>query len=46
VRVLKQLRYFRNGILYYGSSLDAEYAEKVVEFTTNICLKLKEIVNK
>ncbi len=40
-----ELRYFRNGILYYGSSLDAEYAEKVVEFTKSVCLKLKEAIN-
>jgi hypothetical protein len=27
-----QLRYFRNGILYYGKEFDVEYAQKVLEF--------------
>src|SRR3989338_4055105 len=27
---MDQLRYFRNGILYYGIPLDSEYAEKVI----------------
>ncbi len=43
VRFADQLRYFRNGILYYGTALDAEYAEKVVEFTRKICTKLKMV---
>ena len=41
---MDQLRYFRNGILYYGIRLDSEYAEKVIEFTYNIYPKLKKIV--
>ncbi|HIH12554.1 TPA: hypothetical protein HA242_02420 [Candidatus Woesearchaeota archaeon] len=41
---MDQLRYFRNGILYYGIPLDSEYAEKVIEFTYNIYPKLKKIV--
>jgi hypothetical protein len=40
-----QMRYFRNGILYYGTSLDKEYAEKVVEFTQRIYPKLKSMVS-
>ncbi len=40
-----QMRYFRNGILYYGSSLDAEYAKKVIEFTNRIYPRLKEMLN-
>jgi hypothetical protein len=44
VQFADQMRYFRNGILYYGTSLDAEYAEKVVEFTKRICPRLKEMV--
>ena len=44
VQFADRMRYFRNGILYYGTSLDAEYAEKVVEFTKKICLKLKEML--
>ena len=32
VEFVNQLRFFRNGILYYGKSFDKEYAKKVVEF--------------
>lgn len=43
VHFLDELRFFRNGILYYGNSFDAEYAKKVVDFTKKIFPKLKEI---
>jgi hypothetical protein len=43
IQFLDQLRYFRNGMLYYGTILDKEYAEKVIDFTKRIYLKLKEI---
>jgi hypothetical protein len=36
IRYLDQLRYFRNGILYYGKTLDPEYAEQVIDFTKNM----------
>lgn len=39
VQFLNQLRYFRNGITYYGKSFDKEYAQKVTLF-------LKKIYNK
>ena len=39
-----QMRYFRNGILYYGTFLDKEYAEKIIEFAKYICPKLKNIL--
>ncbi len=32
VQFMNQLRYFRNGILYYGKRFDKEYAEKVIGF--------------
>ena len=32
VKFLNELRYIRNGILYYGKQLDTEYAKKVVNF--------------
>ncbi len=35
-----QLRYFRNGILYYGKSFDAEYAKKVVDFLQKVYVKI------
>lgn len=41
VQFLNQLRYFRNGILYYGTRLDKEYAENVLDFTKINYLKLK-----
>lgn len=41
-----QIRYFRNGILYYGTSLDLEYAQKVIEFTNKIYPKLKNLIEK
>ncbi len=44
VQFVDQMRYFRNGILYYGTILDKEYAEKVVEFTKKIYHKLKRMI--
>lgn len=41
VQFLDQIRYFRNGMLYYGKRLDKEYAEKVIEFTKKIYPMLK-----
>lgn len=46
VQFADQLRYFRNGMLYYGTLLEKEYAEKTIEFTKKIYLKLKKIVEK
>lgn len=40
IQFLNQLRYFRNGMLYYGTILDTEYAEKVIEFTKRNYKKL------
>jgi len=42
VQFADQIRYFRNGMLYYGTVLDKEYAEKVIEFTKKIYSELKE----
>ena len=42
ILLLDKLRYFRNGILYYGKRLDKEYAEKVIEFTKKVYTKLKQ----
>ena len=44
VQFADQLRFFRNGITYYGTILDKAYAEKVIEFTNKIYPKLKQIV--
>ncbi|MDO8622926.1 MAG: hypothetical protein Q7R52_01665 [archaeon] len=43
IQFIDQMRFFRNGMLYYGTILDKEYAEKVIEFTKKIYSKLKEI---
>ncbi|MBS3112602.1 HEPN domain-containing protein [Candidatus Woesearchaeota archaeon] len=42
VRLLNQLRYFRNGILYYGKRFDKEYAEKIIKFTHKIYQLIKK----
>jgi len=44
VQFADQLRYFRNGILYYGTSIDKEYADKVLEFTKTVHSKLKKFL--
>ena len=46
VQFLDELRFFRNGILYYGKRFDAEYAQKVIAFTLKNYGKLKEIALK
>lgn len=35
-----ELRYYRNGIVYYGKILDKEYAEKVVNFLNKMYAQL------
>lgn len=45
IRMLDQLRYFRNGILYYGKRMDKEYAEKIINYTKRVYLELKEKQN-
>lgn len=42
VQFADQLRYFRNGMLYYGTSLDEEYAQKVIDFTNKLYGKLSK----
>ena len=42
IQFLDQLRYFRNGMLYYGKRLDKEYAEKVISLTNKIYHILKD----
>ncbi len=46
VQFTDQMRFFRNGIIYYGTILDKEYAEKVIEFTKTNYAKLKEILKQ
>ncbi len=44
VQFVNQMRYFRNGILYYGTRLDKEYAEKALEFSEGIYFKLRGLL--
>jgi len=46
VQFTDQLRFFRNGMIYYGTILDKIYAEKVVDFTRKNHLKLKAMIKK
>jgi hypothetical protein len=42
-RFMNELRYYRNGIKYYGTILDNEYAEKVLNFLERVYPILKRI---
>lgn len=44
VQFADQLRWSRNGILYYGKKFDKIYAEKVLEFLNKNYPKLKELL--
>lgn len=41
VRFMNDLRYYRNGILYYGKQFDADYGRKVLDFMSKVFIKLK-----
>lgn len=41
LRLLDELRYFRNGILYYGKRFDKEYALRIIEVTKKIFKRLQ-----
>lgn len=43
VSFMNELRYFRNGIKYYGKRFEKEYADKVLEFLERIYPKLKKV---
>jgi len=45
VQFTDQMRFFRNGMLYYGTRIDKEYAEKVILFTKANYSKLKNVIN-
>ncbi len=44
IQFADQMRFFRNGILYYGTIIDKEYVEKVIEFTKINYLRLKKLI--
>lgn len=43
IRFADGIRYYRNGIKYYGTSLSKEYAEKVLDFMNKVYPKLKKL---
>jgi len=45
VEFMNKLRYFRNGIMYYGERFDKEYAEKVIKFLKKNRERLNNILN-
>jgi len=47
VQFVDQMRYFRNGMLYYGTMLDSEYAKKVISFTKEFYQKVNnDLINQ
>ena len=46
VQFADKMRFFRNGMLYYGTMLDKEYAEKVVSFMNKILPSLKKLIKE
>ncbi len=46
VQFTNQIRYFRNGILYYGTILNKEYALKVLKFFKEVYPKLIKILKR
>jgi hypothetical protein len=45
IQLADQLRYIRNGMLYYGTIIDKESAESTFNFLKNIYPKLKKLVS-
>ncbi len=46
VSFMNELRYFRNGIKYYGKILNKAYAEKVLKFLNRLYPMLKKVLEK
>ncbi|GAJ05982.1 unnamed protein product, partial [marine sediment metagenome] len=46
IRFMNDLRYYRNGILYYGENFDADYASKVLLFLKEIYPRLVKLLEK
>lgn len=44
VQFADQIRFFRNGMIYYGTLLDAAYAEKVIAFARKLYPKLRAMI--
>lgn len=46
VLFVDELRYLRNGMLYYGKAVDEEYAQKAIAFVKKMHPKLKKIAEE
>ena len=46
IRFMNDLRYYRNGILYYGENFDSEYATKVLLFLKGIYPEIVKLLEK
>ena len=44
IKFMNDLRYFRNGIMYYGKRLDKQYTKKVLNFLDKTYPKLKQLL--
>lgn len=44
INFINEMRFFRNGIKYYGKRLEKEYAEKVLSFSGKIIPRLKKLL--
>ena len=44
IKIMDEMRYFRNGIKYYGTILDKEYAEKSLGFLNKLYNKLLKMI--
>ncbi len=44
VEFIDKMRYYRNGMLYYGTNLDEDYAKKVIGFTKKNYFRLKKML--
>lgn len=45
IKFADELRYFRNGIKYYGKHFKEDYAERVIKFIEVVTRKLKKSIN-
>ena len=46
VMFINELRYLRNGMLYYGKPVDKEYAEKAITFAKKMMPRLKKMAEE
>ena len=44
VRFIDELRYYRNGIKYYGNRFDSEYAGKTIDLMNKVIPEVKKLL--